>query len=219
MKDRNEALRAIPLFRDLPEKDLADIAGLLIDRKFPRDAVVYEDGSLGDYMYIISEGQVKITKMSEDGREKNLEILGPELPRRDGDSPARSANHHAPRRRLPGDFWGLEAEPRVTLELIHVLARRCAETDGGKRLRGRAAPGARWRGWPRPVAGGRTVATSPITHQQLADVVGKPRDHHPRGEGAEGRGLARAGGQALPRPERGRRRLKPQARTHIEPTR
>ena len=103
MKDRNEALRAIPLFRDLPEKDLADIAGLLIDRKFPRDAVVYEDGSLGDYMYIISEGQVKITKMSEDGREKILEILGPgELPRRDGAARPRAPlglgeDHHAVR--------------------------------------------------------------------------------------------------------------------------
>src|SRR5215510_15355291 len=72
MKDRNEALRAIPLFRDLPEKDLADIAGLLIDRKFPKEAVIYEDGSIGDYMYIIQEGQVKVTKMSEDGREKIL---------------------------------------------------------------------------------------------------------------------------------------------------
>jgi hypothetical protein len=59
MKDRNEALRGIPLFQNLDERDLAEIAGLLIDRKFPRDAVIYEDGSIGDYMYIIQEGQVR----------------------------------------------------------------------------------------------------------------------------------------------------------------
>ena len=77
MKERNEALRGIPLFRNLDEKALAEIAGLLIDRKFPRDAIIFEDGSLGDYMYLIQEGQVKVTKMSEDGREKILEMLGP----------------------------------------------------------------------------------------------------------------------------------------------
>src|SRR3990167_215440 len=77
MKERNEALRGIPPFRNPDEKDLADIAGLLIDRKFPRDAIIFEDGSLGDYMYLIQEGQVKVTKMSEDGREKILEMLGP----------------------------------------------------------------------------------------------------------------------------------------------
>ena len=57
MRNRSQALRGIPLFRNLDEKDVAEIAGLLIDRKFPRDAVIYEDGSIGDYMYIIEEGQ------------------------------------------------------------------------------------------------------------------------------------------------------------------
>jgi CRP/FNR family transcriptional regulator len=70
MKDKNEALRAIPLFRDLGEKDLADIAGLLIDRKFPKEAVIYEDGSIGDYMYIIQEGHEDVRGRSrEDSRD------------------------------------------------------------------------------------------------------------------------------------------------------
>ncbi len=75
MKERIEALRAIPLFASLEEPVLEEIAGLLIDRKFPKDAIVFEEGSVGDYMYLIREGQVKVTKMSEDGREKILEIF------------------------------------------------------------------------------------------------------------------------------------------------
>jgi len=77
MDDRVQGLRAIPLFQNLDEGDLSEIAGLQIERKFPKGAVIFEEGTLGDYMYLIQEGQVKVTKMSEDGREKILEILGP----------------------------------------------------------------------------------------------------------------------------------------------
>lgn len=191
MKDRNEALRAIPLFRDMPEKDLADIAGLLIDRKFPRDAVIYEDGSMGDYMYIISEGQVKITKMSEDGREKILEILGPgnfhgEMALLDRAPRSASAKTITPCVLLAlsrADFLGLlKQNHEVTLELIRVLARRLRETDEQikgllfervegrtRRLMARLAK--------EPVPGREDkIATSPITHQQLADLVGTSRE-------------------------------------------
>ncbi|HKC52655.1 MAG TPA: Crp/Fnr family transcriptional regulator, partial [Myxococcota bacterium] len=138
MKDKNEALRAIPLFRDLGEKDLADIAGLLIDRKFPKEAVIYEDGSIGDYMYIIQEGQVKVTKMSEDGREKILEILGPgdfhgEMALLDRAPRSASVKTTTPCVLLAlsrQDFLGLlKQNHEVTLELIRVLARRLRETD------------------------------------------------------------------------------------------
>jgi len=191
MKDRNEALRAIPLFRDLGEKDLADIAGLLIDRKFPRDAVIYEDGSIGDYMYIIQEGQVKVTKMSEDGREKILEILGPgdfhgEMALLDRAPRSASVKTTTPCVLLAlsrQDFLGLlKQNHEVTLELIRVLARRLRETDEQikgllfervegrtRRLLARLAK--------EPVAGREDrMATSPITHQQLADLVGTSRE-------------------------------------------
>jgi CRP/FNR family cyclic AMP-dependent transcriptional regulator len=191
MKDRNEALRAIPLFRDLPEKDLADIAGLLIDRKYPRDAVIYEDGSIGDYMYIISEGQVKVTKMSEDGREKILEILGPgdfhgEMALLDRAPRSASVKTTTPCVLLAlsrQDFLGLlKQNHELTLELIRVLVRRLRETDEQikgllfERVEGRARRLlARLAKEPVPGREDR-VATSPITHQQLADLVGTSRE-------------------------------------------
>ena len=191
MKDRNEALRAIPLFRDLPEKDLADIAGLLIDRKYPRDAVIYEDGSIGDYRYIISEGQVKVTKMSEDGREKILEILGPgdfhgEMALLDRAPRSASVKTTTPCVLLAlsrQDFLGLlKQNHELTLELIRVLVRRLRETDEQikgllfERVEGRARRLlARLAKEPVPGREDR-VATSPITHQQLADLVGTSRE-------------------------------------------
>jgi CRP/FNR family cyclic AMP-dependent transcriptional regulator len=70
------ALRAIPLFSHCSDGDLEQLASHLIERRFPRNTTIVEEGLAGDYMYIIQEGRVKVTKLSDDGREKILEFLG-----------------------------------------------------------------------------------------------------------------------------------------------
>ena len=73
--DAIETLRGIPLFTDVAESDLEQIASHLIERKYPKATTVVEEGLPGDYMYIVREGRVKVTKLSEDGREKILDML------------------------------------------------------------------------------------------------------------------------------------------------
>lgn len=191
MKERNEALRGIPLFRNLGEKDLADIAGLLIDRKFPRDAVIFEDGSLGDYMYLIHEGQVKITKMSEDGREKILEILGPGdffgemalLDREPRSASVKTTTACVLLALSRQDFLGLlKQDHELTLELLRELARRLRETDeqirglSFERVESRARRLLARLAKEKVSSHADRMATSPITHQQLADLVGTSRE-------------------------------------------
>ena len=191
MKDRNEALRGIPLFRNLAEKDLADIAGLLIDRKFPRDAVIFEDGSLGDYMYLIQEGQVKITKMSEDGREKILEMLGPGdffgemalLDREPRSASVKTTTACVLLALSRMDFLGLlKQDHELTLELLRELARRIRETDeqirglSFERVESRARRLLARLAKEKVPSRADRMATSPITHQQLADLVGTSRE-------------------------------------------
>ena len=69
------SLRAIPLFRDVGDSDLDAIASQLIERRLPKNKTIVEEGLTGEYMYIIVEGSVKVTKLSGDGREKILELL------------------------------------------------------------------------------------------------------------------------------------------------
>jgi CRP/FNR family transcriptional regulator len=52
------------------------MAQLLIERRFPKHKTIVEEGLPGDYMYVIREGRVKVTKLSGDGREKILELMG-----------------------------------------------------------------------------------------------------------------------------------------------
>jgi CRP-like cAMP-binding protein len=191
MKERIEALRAIPLFETVDEAVLAEIAGILIERKFPRGAVIFEEGSEGEYMYLIREGQVKVTKTSEDGREKILDIFNPggffgemalleRKPRSASVKTLRPSVLLALSRR---DFLGLIREnPDLAMELIRELSARLRETDEQirsllfERVEGRARR--LLRKMARNAIPGRPDfrSTPPITHQQLADWVGTSRE-------------------------------------------
>ena len=63
------------MFSGVSDEALESIASLLIERSFPKHKTIVEEGAPGDYMYIIVEGRVKVTKLSGDGREKILELL------------------------------------------------------------------------------------------------------------------------------------------------
>lgn len=191
MDERTQALRAIPLFASLDEGDLAEIADLLIDRKFPKSSVIFEDGSSGDYMYVIRTGEVKVTKMSEDGREKILEILGEgeffgemalldREPRSASVKTTRACTLLALSRQ---DFIGLlRRNPDISLELIRELTRRLRETDEQirgllfERVEGRTRRLLRRRASEAVEGRPDRRATPPITHQQLADLVGTSRE-------------------------------------------
>jgi CRP/FNR family cyclic AMP-dependent transcriptional regulator len=70
-------LRAIPLFRDLGDDDLKMIDGLAMERHIPKGQVIFGEGEVGDTMYTIVSGRVKVFIGDEDGREIILKILGP----------------------------------------------------------------------------------------------------------------------------------------------
>ncbi len=53
-----DSLRQVPLFSRVGESDLENIAALLIERRYPKNSVIVEEGLTGDYMYIIRSGRV-----------------------------------------------------------------------------------------------------------------------------------------------------------------
>jgi len=57
-----ELLKAVPTLKDLPEAKLKKIADCLDEEKFEDGQCIIKQGATGDSFYIISEGQVKVTK-------------------------------------------------------------------------------------------------------------------------------------------------------------
>lgn len=73
-----EALRACRLFRDLDEGSLTLVAVALRPRRFRRDETIFHSGDPGDALFIVGDGQVKITLPPEDGSEPAiLTTIGP----------------------------------------------------------------------------------------------------------------------------------------------
>ncbi len=70
-------LRNIPLFHELGEAELATIDALSNDKTVPRGAIILNEGELGDSLFVIVAGRVKVFIGDEDGREITLKILGP----------------------------------------------------------------------------------------------------------------------------------------------
>jgi len=189
-KDVLDSLRSIPLFGRVSEADLEELATHLIERRFPKNATVVEEGLPGDYMYVIREGRAKVTKASEDGREKimnfleagsffgDMALLGDETRSASVKTLEESTLLALSRR----DFIDLlRQSPDLALSVIEELANRLRETNEQARSLSFQGVEERTRNLFERIAreeegGGDRLMTPSLTHQQIADMVGTSRE-------------------------------------------
>jgi len=69
------ALKYIPLFSELSETDLKEITKLAVRQYYKKDNMILIEEEIGSTMFIILDGRVKISRISEEGREVILSIL------------------------------------------------------------------------------------------------------------------------------------------------
>ena len=55
-------LKSVSIFTETPETILAEIAHLAEEEVFSKDAVIFKEGDVGDSMYIIFRGSIRIHK-------------------------------------------------------------------------------------------------------------------------------------------------------------
>ena len=68
-------LKSIPLFANLKEGELREIAKIGIVKGYPAGAHVFFENEIGDVLYIVISGSIKIFRSSEEGRIITLAIL------------------------------------------------------------------------------------------------------------------------------------------------
>jgi CRP/FNR family cyclic AMP-dependent transcriptional regulator len=73
---RTERLRALSLFVNLTPGELKIVDGLLHERRFLKDEVIFDKGDEGQAIYIIIEGGVLICPLGRPAEGQNIE-LGP----------------------------------------------------------------------------------------------------------------------------------------------
>ena len=70
-------LRGVHIFVDVDHEQLLLLSDKLLRRSFRRGEVIFHQYEPGDQMYIVKEGQVKISIMSSGGLEKDIALLHP----------------------------------------------------------------------------------------------------------------------------------------------
>jgi CRP/FNR family transcriptional regulator len=76
-RERIELLRSLPYFRPLDESTLASIAAVTVRRLYQPDEVIFLEGEPCAGLFAVHSGHVKIYKVSPEGREQILTIIGP----------------------------------------------------------------------------------------------------------------------------------------------
>ena len=71
-----DLLRNVPLFRGLGSHDLERIAELMVSKKFKRNNLIIFEDDLGQNLFIIERGRVKVSGISNEGGEAIFAILG-----------------------------------------------------------------------------------------------------------------------------------------------
>ena len=70
-----EALRSVPLFASLDDDAARDLRSLLSERDVPQNTRLFRQGDMGDAMYLIESGRVRISIRDEDKQEVTLAEL------------------------------------------------------------------------------------------------------------------------------------------------
>jgi len=68
-------LKYIPLFSELRDDELKEISNLAVTQVYKKDNMILIEEEIGSTMFVILDGRVKISRISDDGREVILSIL------------------------------------------------------------------------------------------------------------------------------------------------
>lgn len=75
--DKMWYLKQINIFSGLPERELQQLDRIAIHKYLKKKELIYLPGDKNDRVYLLKEGRVKVSRISEDGREMTMIILEP----------------------------------------------------------------------------------------------------------------------------------------------
>ena len=70
-------LRNVPLFSALDDDAAASLQKSMVPQTLKKGKHLFQEGDPGDRLYIVTQGKIKLTHASGDGRESLLMVLGP----------------------------------------------------------------------------------------------------------------------------------------------
>lgn len=75
MDSNIQALKKVTIFSMLDEQDLIKIASVAVERSYQKNRVIFSEGDIGNVLFILLSGMVKIFVNDKTGREVILKIM------------------------------------------------------------------------------------------------------------------------------------------------
>lgn len=184
MKSSTDIISKIPLFEGLPGDEIDALARIALEKPFKKGNPVFFEGEAATGFYVVVCGQVKIFKLSVDGKEQILHIFGPGEPL--GEVPVFAGKDFPAHAEVLADsrllffpkhaFTALISEiPSLALNMLAVLSRRLRQfTVQVEHLSLKEVPGrlAVYLLYLSNEKGGDATVDLAITKGQLASLLG-----------------------------------------------
>ena len=131
-------LKTVPLFSGLADRDLNRIVDLMVTKRYRKHNLIFFEDDLGQNLFIIKRGRVKISRIDESGGEVIFAILGEgeffgELSIIDGQTRSATVTSLEDVELLVlrrGDFLDLLTQyPQISIALLRELASRIRKSD------------------------------------------------------------------------------------------
>ncbi len=75
--ENNSCLDIVPIFSNLNEEEQIKVSMITDSRQYKKDEIIYNMGESNNSLYVIHKGNVKISRITEDGKEQVIRILNP----------------------------------------------------------------------------------------------------------------------------------------------
>jgi CRP/FNR family transcriptional regulator, cyclic AMP receptor protein len=138
VEDTARLLARVPLFADLAERDLEQLAQVAVPRTYEPGQAIFREGDTGDTCYVVREGCVRVTRRHSDGRVITLAEVRPgemfgELAMFGNETRSASVEALEPTRALAilsGDLRRIIARhPDIAVKMLEALANRLRDAN------------------------------------------------------------------------------------------
>lgn len=68
-------IEKVPIFSSLAREEMIEVSMMSFHREYKKGETIYLEGELSEKLFVINKGKVKISKLSEDGKEQIIRIL------------------------------------------------------------------------------------------------------------------------------------------------
>lgn len=76
-REGKNCIEIVPIFSNLTYEEMMEVARITKEKTFEKGEMLYMAGDKGEKLYVIHSGKVKITRLTDSGKEQVIRVLGP----------------------------------------------------------------------------------------------------------------------------------------------